>query len=205
MGLLINRFCYTIHEWSRRTGQSEMTVLVRIMTDTGGVWHYQPTGKVEASHLSRGLQHSLTVDDLEGYYSVKQLKGWIETLVEKVGMREEFLVPAITRSVEDELADLADDRGVGNTRQRFRRELDATTAAPVYLREFVDQLNRPSMIDALLRHPAPLSDADVQATREVWAMQNQPLDDDVRTWSTALEVRRELTAPLRAFVKPRTE
>src|SRR5579859_4635665 len=103
MGLLINRLCYTIHEWSRRTDLSEMTVLVRAMTDTGGVWFCQPTGKIDVASLSPGHQLNPTVDDITGYYSVKQFKSWLETLVEKGGMREEFLVAAIARSVEDEL------------------------------------------------------------------------------------------------------
>jgi hypothetical protein len=91
MGVLMGRLCNAIQEWSRRTGLSEMTVLGRAMTDTGGVWSCQPIGKIDVSQLPRDRQVGLSVDDLGGYYTVKQLKGWIETLVEKVGMREEFL------------------------------------------------------------------------------------------------------------------
>jgi hypothetical protein len=172
-----------------------MVVLARAMTDTGGVWYCPTTGKVEMSTVPRAFQANVSADDRGGYYSVRQLNGWIETLTQKVGMREEFLVPAIVRSIEAELDELAFVRATGFARRRFQGEIGAVTGEPAHWRQLLEEINRPSAIDNRLERSTPLSDADVQATIDVWTVQDQAAED-ARNWRIVLEVWQELTAPI---------
>jgi hypothetical protein len=118
---LIDQLCKAIQDWEKYV-QQQGEAPYFFMVWTGGVRYIRPEGAIDPSTLSAEERKKLTIGQIEGNYTVDQVKKWLEALVREVGVFEEFLVISLIKAFEEHLEKQAHD--YAKKPRKARTEID---------------------------------------------------------------------------------
>jgi hypothetical protein len=101
---LIAQYCSAIEQWAEVTRRDPFDVILYSMLHSGGVWHVRPEGAVEDPYAPE--HRDKTVGEVEGRYTLDQLRTHLEYLSNEVHLMEDTLICGLVCCVENELTGL---------------------------------------------------------------------------------------------------
>lgn len=184
MNKLINQLCDATREWVEKTGESEQHVTFYVLVRTGGTTFYDRAK-----------------DNPQSFFSIEQMRNWLERLVRDLHIFEDFLVVAVIQDIDRHFEELSEDYAKGIRRARGHKEfMDEKLADPKMTEDFVERMNR-KITEINLREnniePHPPFTADtlrkMQDSLETWST---PTLEEQRKRRIFLDTWREVTRPI---------
>lgn len=184
---MIDQFLETSREFARKRGEPHFDIPLWVMGSTGGIRYVEPVGGPDEARerFARGEEPTLYTDE--------QLRDWLTSLVEQRHMEEDFLVVGLMRYIEMQLEALAEDSARGKARaRRVKGFLEGVSADPVRAADMVEEFNRQRPPNA----PSASVDDLPNVIKAFEDLGTPSTIERLRDYHEALEVWRELTAPL---------
>ena len=193
MGMLIDQFCEAVREWSRRTGEPEYGIpTFYVMAPTGGTKFRQAVGRVDPQTVAPERRGDLSLHELMGHYTLEQMREWLEELVHRRHMFEDFLIVALVRAIDDGFERMLEDYAKGIRRRRRAYELMEEDLADPERRVY--WLKRQN--ESLPPGSEPITEADLRDIAQQMKEFSTPSLEEQRRARVQLDGWRELTAPI---------
>jgi aminopeptidase N len=209
MGILLDQFVTATKEWQQRVDQPyresrQNGIVTHVLFFTGGGAFIEPLDRMDQSTLTPEQMQTLTVGEVEGYYSVEQMQSHLETMVERFRILEPFLIVALVRAVADELEWSANmyETGIAKNQSRIE-ELQAIANDPeekaIYLQNLREAREELVSTGQVPPNSDVIDDEDIQRHIEMLRKFTQlsPEEKERRLRDVALwrEVTQELMSP----------
>ncbi len=195
MGMLIDQLCEATAEWSKRSGREVNSLTWHVMMVTGGFGHYDTVDKVDIATVPPEQRAKLTGRQEGGYYTLAQMKNWLERMNDQMMMAEDFIVVSIIREIERTYERESETyaKQIGMMRQ-VAEGLKGKMVDPSQRAAFIRKMDEASQQDG--SPPDSFDESEMQNLITSFEHSSIPSLNDQKERQVALDSWRAVTAPI---------